>query len=41
MGQKCKYMLEWRNLPKDIEEMLISDEYNENQSNDEEGESDN
>ena len=33
-------MLDWRTLAKDIEEILISDRYNENKTNEEEGESD-
>ena len=33
-------MLDWRTLSKDIEEILISDEWNQNESNDEDSESD-
>ena len=33
-------MLDLRTFSKDVEEILISDKYNENESNEEEGESD-
>ena len=33
-------MLDWRTLSKDIEEILISDEWNQNENNDEDSESD-
>ena len=39
IGQKHEHMLE--PFPKDIEEILISDKYNENECNDEEGDSEN
>lgn len=41
MERKQKYMLDWRTLSKDREEILISDKDNENESNDEDGASDN
>ena len=40
MGRKCQHMLDWTILSKDTEQILISDECNENESNNKDGEND-